>query len=204
MKNNYEIRGDIAYIFLNNGKKAVIETKDLERVKELSGQWCCVPSKHTTYVSGWNGEKVVSLHRFIMNPKKKLVVDHINHNGLDNRRANLRVCTQAENTQNRGRRSKSGVRGVVRNTESEGWVVCVPILGVPIRKSFKSFDAAAKYAFETRAKYMPYSQEALIKKIEDKILGGDEARDEMKRFKDANCRLLYGRHWKDIIQYYED
>ena len=43
----------------------------------------------------------VRLHRMIMNPKESEVVDHINHNTLDNSRENLRVCTQSENLQNR-------------------------------------------------------------------------------------------------------
>lgn len=42
-----------------------------------------------------------SLHREIMNPPKGMVIDHKNHNVLDNRRSNLRICTQAENTRNR-------------------------------------------------------------------------------------------------------
>jgi len=45
--------------------------------------------------------KSVYLHREIMNTPKGLLTDHLNGNGLDNRRANLRVCTNRENQINR-------------------------------------------------------------------------------------------------------
>ena len=55
-----------------------------------------------------------TLHRYLMNPPKGYVVDHINGDKLDNRRTNLRVCTHRQNSFNSGvsKNNKLGVKGV--------------------------------------------------------------------------------------------
>ena len=81
---------------------------------------------------GWytspNGKRqrrqtTLRLHRLLMNPPKGMVIDHINHNGLDNRRENLRICTHAENMRNsrKGKDNTSGYKGVCWAKRDKKW-----------------------------------------------------------------------------------
>jgi hypothetical protein len=63
------------------------------------------------------------MHRYIMKVPKGLVCDHINHNGLDNRKSNLRICTRQQNTYNQ-RSQKGGsskYKGVDWNKRQKKW-----------------------------------------------------------------------------------
>lgn len=75
----------------------------------------------------------VSMHRWIMQPPPGFVVDHINGDGLDNRRSNLRICTQQQNATNHKnlRRSdnRKPYRGILRNSNGR-WSARVKHMGV--------------------------------------------------------------------------
>lgn len=67
--------------------------------------------------------KSIYLHRYIMKAKKGQTVDHINRNGLDNRKANLRFCTTAENIMNSKmfKHNTSGYKGVTWDKFRNKW-----------------------------------------------------------------------------------
>ncbi len=67
--------------------------------------------------------RTIRMHREIMRPGRGQVVDHINHDGLDNRRCNLRVCSHAENLRNqRGQVGRSSrFKGVSRDKRLGKW-----------------------------------------------------------------------------------
>lgn len=70
-------------------------------------KWCASPSTTTFYAFRRSGdERGVWLHREIIKPAPGMRVDHRNHNGLDNTRANLRSCTHSENVMNSCRRGR--------------------------------------------------------------------------------------------------
>lgn len=113
----------IAYVPLTQGYYALIDREDAE----LLGRWNWCATDRRSVGAGiravrlvCNGHWTKPRHRFLhtelMNTPKGMVIDHANRNPLDNRRANLRVCTQLENNRNRSCLSngygKSGVPGV--------------------------------------------------------------------------------------------
>lgn len=65
----------------------------------------------------------IKLHRYIMNCPEDMVVDHINHDTLDNRKENLRICTKKQNERNIKLRSNniSGYTGVGFHKETNKW-----------------------------------------------------------------------------------
>lgn len=99
------------------GREVSVDDGDLHLF--LGYEWSFRKSGFTEYLqkSIYVDGKYVgvrSLHRFITGCPDGMVVDHINGNGLDNRRENLRVCTQSENLRNRKmhQNNASGFKGV--------------------------------------------------------------------------------------------
>ncbi|MHC4424285.1 MAG: HNH endonuclease [Planctomycetota bacterium] len=100
---------------LTRGKFAIVDDEDHERLK--GHKWYLVKGKSTYYAATRLGnDKIISMHRMIMNLPEGREVDHINHDGLDNQKHNLRICTHKQNCRNRSpnRNSLSSYKGVTR------------------------------------------------------------------------------------------
>lgn len=103
------------------------------------------------------------MHRVILGlePGDAALVDHINGNGLDNRRANLRPCTKSENAQNLGdliATNTSGYRGVHWETARKKWVARGIINGEHhFLGRFATAEEAAVVAAAWRTEHMPFA-----------------------------------------------
>lgn len=108
-------------------KYYIIDACDMERVQvyrwyiDGSGyMWACIDKKH------------VGMHRFLLNvTDRKQCVDHINGQKLDNRKANLRLCTQRQNCQNTQTRCNrsSSYKGVSWDRSNNKWRTYIGING---------------------------------------------------------------------------
>jgi hypothetical protein len=94
----------IAYIPLTKGMYTLIDIGDANYLEQYNWQ---ARDKHDglIYASRYiriNSIKSihVAMHRDLLHPQIEFDVDHINGNSLDNRRANLRICTRSENIKN--------------------------------------------------------------------------------------------------------
>ena len=70
------------------------------------------------------------MHRQIMNAPKGIVVDHINRNGLDNRKANLRFATVSQNNWNSRKGFNCGsskYKGVSWSKDKKKWAVWLSV-----------------------------------------------------------------------------
>lgn len=105
-KNDYLQKDDYCELrienkFNNRQVTVLISNEDIEKVKLVNWGACYDKTINGYYIRGRIGKQHIQLHRLITNCSKGLVVDHINRNTLDNRRENLRVCTNRENILNR-------------------------------------------------------------------------------------------------------
>jgi hypothetical protein len=115
------------YIKLTQNKKTIVDDLDYKRLnkykwhaEKLGGKYWYA-RRRIYYKNGKN--KGLYLARMIMKCPKKLIVDHINGDTLDNRRKNLRILTKQQNTWNQKIRinNTSGYRGVSWNRKNRKW-----------------------------------------------------------------------------------
>lgn len=131
-----------------SGGFAIIDAEDLPKVE--GRKWWMKRSRKTSYavssVDGKRGSPYLRMHRVIIDAKPGEIVDHIDRDGLNNRKSNLRIVTHSHNAANIEPRSKYGYRGISFNPKGviRPWQAAAKLDGKVHRFGwFESKEAAA-------------------------------------------------------------
>ena len=118
-------------IGLTQGLFALVDDEDFDWLNKY--KWAAdVRSDKQKYALRRDKQgKTIRMHRDIMSVADGLVVDHINYNGLDNQRHNLRVCTVQQNSANSRPRSRNttGYKGLTFVDKNKKWYVRMTVKG---------------------------------------------------------------------------
>lgn len=145
-------------IKLRIGKFAFVDNEDFEELNKY--KWHVRKGRYTYYavrtvpVKG----RLVSyiMHREIIKTPKGMLTDHIDGNGLNNQRKNLRIATRTENQRNRTlqKNNTSGICGVSWDKHYQKWNATIKVnrRTIPLGR-FKNKKEAQKVRIIATKKY---------------------------------------------------
>jgi hypothetical protein len=154
---------------LKNGGAVVFDVSDTPLVALYS--WQRFDHRKQQYAITWvkleKGWRMMFMHRYILGlkPGDGIKVDHIDGNGLNNQRNNLRPTTNSQNLQNRhtlDRNNRSGYRNVAWDNERTRWIVTIRVNNKNIHVGrYDDLLEANEAAIQARRTYMTHCPEAL-------------------------------------------
>ena len=145
-------------ISLTRGKFAIVGPADYEKLNKYN--WHALKCRDTFYAVriGRKSEarrgKNIWMHRVVLGLDEGVICDHINHNGLDNRKANLRPATHSQNMCNRPKRKtkcRSKYKGVFWNDEKRKWQAQIKHKGRAIHIGYFDYEQDAAIAYDDYA-----------------------------------------------------
>ena len=136
---------------LTQGKFALVDAQDYYQLSQF--QWFASVSGNTFYAVRKCGGKPVTMHRWIMEAPAELVVDHIDHDGLNNCRSNLRLCSPVQNSRNAvsNNGASSKYKGVCRRRKTKKWRAAIKFNKKSYNLGDFTDEIAAAKAYDKKA-----------------------------------------------------
>lgn len=107
-------------IKITQNKQLIIDDEDFESVSKH--KWSAVKKGNNFYAVSRIDGKIVSAHRFLLNINdSKILIDHIDRDGLNNQKINLRFCNKSQNGANCRPKGTSIYLGVCWNKKNKVW-----------------------------------------------------------------------------------
>lgn len=145
-------------IQLSRGLVAKVDDADYPALARF--KWLALCSQGRFYAArselitpGVRRYRTVLMHRVILGLEAGEIGDHVNHDTLDNRRANLRKATQAENTRNARphRDSTSRFKGVSWAKNASAWAACIRVDKRKLHLGYFDDEVLAAEAYDAAA-----------------------------------------------------
>ncbi len=140
-------------IKLTQGLFAIVDPEDYEKLNKY--KWFAKIDERTYYAARIENGKKIYMHRQIKQPPRGFVVDHINHKGFDNRKANLQIVTPAENNYNSRKQSKittSIYKGVSKCKSTGKWRAVIHVNGIDMHLGYYESEIEAAKAYDEAAR----------------------------------------------------
>ena len=122
IKQTIELSESVSVIRLNQDTVTLVDSEDLRDIN--LHRWFLSRTKYGNQYAKRNEKgRSIYMHREIMNPPPHMEIDHINGDGLDNRKQNLRICTRSQNQRNSKKRivKSSNFKGVCFDKTGNKW-----------------------------------------------------------------------------------
>lgn len=153
------IKDGIGYIPLTRGGVALCDPEDYENIIKLT--WRLEICKGCKYAVRTKkiGKKntTLKMHQFILGRKEGYEIDHINRDGLDNRRSNLRYATPSQNKMNKAKwkgAKMSKYIGVNWHARDKNWSARIRYKGKPIVLGYSKSEETAAVLYDLAAQVL--------------------------------------------------